>query len=59
MSSENLSFQSYQNKNTMNKNANSAEVRCLTRATTKAKRKRRSLLKSLYLVPVVYFAELV
>ena len=55
ISSENFSFQSYQNKNlqyikgfdTMNKNTNSADVRRLTRATAKAQRKRHSLLKSL------------
>ena len=33
----------------MNKDANSADVRHLTRAIAKAQRKRRSLLKSLYL----------
>ena len=33
----------------MNKNANSADVRRLTKTTAKAQRKRRPLLKSLYL----------
>ena len=35
----------------MIKKANSADVRCLTRATAKAQRKRRSLLKGLYSQP--------
>ena len=55
ISSENSSFQSYQNKNlwctkgfdSMNKNENSVGVRCLTRTTAKAQRKRRPLLKGL------------
>ena len=49
MSSDIFSFQSYQNKNllykTTNKNANVAVVICLTRANTKAQRKRLSTSK--------------
>ena len=37
----------------MNKNVYSADVRRLTRATAKAQRKRRSLLKSLYRKPQI------
>jgi hypothetical protein len=63
ISSEKFSFQSYQNKkesvvqkglilfvfDTMNKNANSADVRRHNREAAKAQRKRHSLLKRLIL----------